>query len=116
MNKSYFTVKEVAAIMDVHPSTVRNWIKSGKLKAVKCCHTIRIPSRRITTWIKSLKKKHYTICEVAYILDVDETTVRRWVKERRLPAIRCGGTIRILAEQVDEWKDELYPTIPRSSM
>lgn len=107
MGKSYYTVKEVAYIMDVHPTTVRNWIKSGKLKAIKCCHTIRIPGRRINTWIKKLGKKHYTIGEVAFYLDVDESTVRRWVRERRLKAVRCGNATRILAEQVDEWLEEL---------
>jgi excisionase family DNA binding protein len=34
-NKKYLTVKEVAEIFGVTPLTVRNWDKSGKLKALR---------------------------------------------------------------------------------
>jgi len=30
-----FTVEEVAKALSVHPETVRNWIKSGQLRAMK---------------------------------------------------------------------------------
>jgi len=30
-----YTVEEVAAALSVHPETVRNWIKSGQLRAMK---------------------------------------------------------------------------------
>ena len=32
-NKTYFTVSEVAYLLAVTPPTLRNWDKSGKLKA-----------------------------------------------------------------------------------
>ena len=35
MSKVYFSVKEFAAKLDVHPNTIRNAIKSGKIVAVK---------------------------------------------------------------------------------
>ncbi len=35
MEKRYLTVKEVAKILAVAPLTLRNWDKSGKLKAYR---------------------------------------------------------------------------------
>ena len=35
MKKKYLTIKEVAKILGVTPQTLRNWDKSGKLKALR---------------------------------------------------------------------------------
>jgi excisionase family DNA binding protein len=35
MEKRYFTIKEAAKILGVSPQTLRNWDKSGKLKAYR---------------------------------------------------------------------------------
>jgi excisionase family DNA binding protein len=34
-NEPFYTVEEVARLLSVHPETVRNWIKSGQLRALK---------------------------------------------------------------------------------
>lgn len=41
------TIKETAKIFGVHWQTVRNWIRDGKIKAVKIDRTIRIPDEEI---------------------------------------------------------------------
>lgn len=41
------TIKETAKIFGVHWQTVRNWIRDGKIKAVKIERTIRIPDEEI---------------------------------------------------------------------
>lgn len=41
------TIKQTADIFGVHWQTVRNWIKDGKLSAVKIKGTIRIPDEEI---------------------------------------------------------------------
>lgn len=41
------TIKETAKIFGVHWRTVRNWIRDGKIKAVKIERTIRIPDEEI---------------------------------------------------------------------
>ena len=41
------TIYEVAEIFGVHWQTVRNWIKEGKIKAVKISKTVRIPEEEI---------------------------------------------------------------------
>jgi excisionase family DNA binding protein len=34
-NEALHTVEDVARLLGVHPETVRNWIKSGELRAIK---------------------------------------------------------------------------------
>lgn len=34
-NGTYCTAKDAAAYFDVHPFTIHNWIRSGKLEAIK---------------------------------------------------------------------------------
>lgn len=41
------TVYEVAELFGVHWQTVRNWIKEGKIKAIKIERTVRIPDEEI---------------------------------------------------------------------
>ena len=47
------TVKEVAAYMEVHPNTVRNWCKLGEITFKKLGYrTIRISKEDIDTFIR----------------------------------------------------------------
>lgn len=41
------TIKETAKIFGVHWQTVRNWIRDGKIKAVKIERTVRIPEEEV---------------------------------------------------------------------
>lgn len=41
------TIYEVADLFGVHWQTVRNWIRDGKIKAVKIERTVRIPDEEI---------------------------------------------------------------------
>lgn len=41
------TIYEVAELFGVHWQTVRNWIKEGKIKAIKIERTVRIPDEEI---------------------------------------------------------------------
>lgn len=45
--KNYLTVSDFAKALDVSASTVRNWISSGKLDAIKIGRTIRIPKSEL---------------------------------------------------------------------
>lgn len=42
-----YSIKETAKMLNVSYSTVRNWIRKGKLKSIKIGHTVRIPERAI---------------------------------------------------------------------
>lgn len=41
------TIRETAKIFGVHWQTIRNWIRDGKIKAVKIERTVRIPKEEI---------------------------------------------------------------------
>ena len=44
---TYLTVPEVAALLRVDPATVRRWINSGRLAAVRLGHGWRVPQTAI---------------------------------------------------------------------
>ena len=47
-------------------------------------------------------KRHYTVEEVAELCRVHEATVRRWIAQKHLMAIRLpGGYYRVPADEVD---------------
>ena len=41
------TIRETAKIFGVHWQTIRNWIRDGKIKAVKIERTVRIQEEEI---------------------------------------------------------------------
>lgn len=43
MEKGHYTVKEIATNLDVSEETVRNWIRSGELKAIDIGRGYRVP-------------------------------------------------------------------------
>ena len=50
------------------------------------------------------KQTYYTIEEVANILKVNPESVRRWVRAKKLPAIKLGGKyIRVSAIDLDSF-------------
>jgi len=51
-NNSFLTVEQVAEILQVHWQTVLNYIKSGKLEAVKLGKGYRIPRHAIDKFAK----------------------------------------------------------------
>lgn len=62
------TIYEVAELFGVHWQTVRNWIKEGKIRAIKIERTVRIPDEEIerlkrggSKWkkAKSLEENRY---------------------------------------------------------
>lgn len=54
MSEKFYTVEEVADYFSVKISTVRGWIKSGRMKAVKIAG-YRIPQSAIDEFIESSK-------------------------------------------------------------
>ena len=48
----YYSVKEIAEKVSVHPNTVRNWIESGELKAYKLGRVLRIKKEDFEAFAK----------------------------------------------------------------
>ena len=49
------------------------------------------------------KMKLYTTQEVANILQISTLTVRRYIKQNKLNAVKIGRDLRITQEQLDEF-------------
>mgnify|MGYP001067158726 CR=1 FL=1 len=50
--EKYFTVQEVADSLKVSSQTVRNWITSGELKALKLKYNVRITEKDLKEFIE----------------------------------------------------------------
>lgn len=48
LTKAFYSPAEVAKLIDVHPTTILNYIRDGKLYAIRLSErTIRIPARSV---------------------------------------------------------------------
>lgn len=52
-NNNFFTVEQVAGMLQVHWQTVLNYIKGGKLKAIRLGKGYRIQKEEIDRFIKN---------------------------------------------------------------
>ena len=52
-NNNFLTVEQVAEMLQVHWQTVLNYIKSGKLKAIRLGKGYRIPKEALDQFIKT---------------------------------------------------------------
>ncbi len=46
----------------------------------------------------------FTIKQVSYILKVHQLTVRRYVREKKLTAVKIGGAVRIREEELQKFQ------------
>lgn len=56
-NNSFYTVEQVAELLQVHWQTVLNYIKSGKLKALRLGKGYRIPKNELDNFIRENQTK-----------------------------------------------------------
>ena len=52
----------------------------------------------------------YTVKQVAIILKVHPLTIRRYIKDSKLKAIKAAGNIRVSKAAIDEFTQNIYPT------
>ena len=57
-NSEYYTVEQLADILQVHWQTILNYIKGGKLKAIKLGKGYRIPKKYFETFVKENLVNH----------------------------------------------------------
>jgi excisionase family DNA binding protein len=55
----------------------------------------------------------YNVNQAAFILKVHPLTIRRYIKEGRLKAIRAGGNVRIKETDLKEFNKEYSPNKPQ---
>lgn len=54
----------------------------------------------------------FSVTQVAYILKVHPLTVRRYIKEEKLKAVKVGGNIRIREIDLADFNKDFVPTKP----
>jgi excisionase family DNA binding protein len=50
----------------------------------------------------TVEDEFLTVAEVAAILKLNQQTIRNWLEEGRLPAVRVGRRVRVLRRDLDE--------------
>lgn len=50
-----------------------------------------------------------SVRQVAFILKVHPLTVRRYIKENKLKALKAGGNVRIEEKELENFKKEVTP-------
>jgi excisionase family DNA binding protein len=83
LNKSFYSPHEVAAMASVHPSTILNYVATGRLYAVKLSErTYRIPVRAVMGLLEpeSLAPSSMTVVPEA-------DTEREIIAERRVETV-----------------------------
>jgi excisionase family DNA binding protein len=90
-----YRVSEVAEMLDVHPNTVRKWVKARILQPVRLpgSHYSRFTAQEISRLRDEMGfpgdvARLYRVGEVAKMFGVHPNTVRRWVREDILQAIK----------------------------
>jgi excisionase family DNA binding protein len=66
------------------------------MKTVKATGTV---SPAIVVWQSLADDPLRTVREIATAFSADVSTVRRWIKLKKLPCVRVGGQIRIRQSQ-----------------
>ncbi len=52
LQNSFYTIEEVASLLKVHPNSLRNFIKEGRIKRIKFGQAVRIPKNEIEKLMK----------------------------------------------------------------
>lgn len=55
LTKEYYSLHEVADLLSVHYQTVRYWIKTGKLRAVKLDRIFRVSKEALEEFVQEVK-------------------------------------------------------------
>jgi excisionase family DNA binding protein len=58
----------------------------------------------------------FNVNQVAFILKVHPLTVRRYIREGRLKAVKAGGNIRIKESNLNEFNKDFSPQTPNTTL
>lgn len=66
LEKPFYSPKEIADLLGVHPSTVLNYIRGGQLYAIRLSErTIRIPNRALRRFLDEGRPRHSLVRDAA---------------------------------------------------
>ncbi|MBI4846928.1 MAG: helix-turn-helix domain-containing protein [Candidatus Omnitrophica bacterium] len=55
-NKAMLTLKEVAAYLDVSPTSIYRYVKQGKIPAIRVGNQWRFRTTKIQEWLKKMER------------------------------------------------------------
>jgi len=93
MREPFVTIADAAYVLAVDPVTIRRWIASGRLAAVRVGGTaVRIPQAAIAalTGPDYDPDEWVTIANAAALYSVSEHSIRRWIQQREVETRRLG--------------------------
>jgi len=112
-----YRVSEVAEMLDVHPNTVRKWVKDRILQPVRLpgSHYNRFTAQEIDRLRVEMGfpghdvGRLYKVSEVAEMFGVHPNTVRRWVREDIVQAIKLpqSNYSRFTAQELNRLRREM---------
>jgi excisionase family DNA binding protein len=104
--EAIYTTSDVRALLHISESTIRRWIREGKIHST-LVNGIRkfsdadissvVPSPMNTTW--------FTFPEVMNKLRISEPTLRRWVKAGKIEVLQIGRQLRFEESEVKRFMD-----------
>ena len=53
MDETYYTVEQIAGLLNIHPKTIQRYIREGKLRAVKLGKSWRVTGHDLSTFTES---------------------------------------------------------------
>lgn len=107
-----YSVKQVAQLTGKSYRTIHNWIKAGKIEAMKVdsyyiVHEDQIDKINNDEVVQEPKFKligHKTIRQVAKILDIPHQNLKKYLQSDRVPHKIEGGVYFIPEETIALWK------------
>jgi excisionase family DNA binding protein len=98
LEEELLTIGEVARRVRTSKSSVWKWIKQGALQAIPLPGVYRVKESELLAFVKSngmpphLRQENlWATNEIADWLRVDDTTVVRWINQRKFPIIQVDG-------------------------
>lgn len=58
----------------------------------------------------------FTVKQAAFILKVHSLTLRRYIREKKLPAVKVGGNVRIRESDLENFQQDFSPSEKRQSI
>lgn len=75
MNSHYYTVDQISEILDMHPKTIRRFIREGKLHASRVGKQYRISGHDLSVFTGQDKEDVLTVgSQVSTVVDLDNTS------------------------------------------
>jgi len=100
----YYSIKEIARKMHVSEQTIRNWIKSGKIKCKKFGGSNRISSEDIMGFCLGFDRNLATCIENSIILDKETQEIVPFEKDKNYVYYTRGtsdGVYRFIVDKTD---------------